>query len=174
MTYDMEKFHIVVALVCVHTHRYTQNILLIKRWFSTVHTNLISKCNRLCSGHQKVSYFGYFPCHEWSKNVIAFSRKRALGNPVQTICCSIPIGNYQTDYLLAVAKMQQSHGRHYTVLYSILPFKMADVQFIFVYYRVINCTRSACSIDVFTEPFLELQRSSHILILTPHSSNAFP
>ena len=62
----------------------------------TVHINLICKCNRLCSGHQKVSYFGYFPCHEWPKNVIAFSRKRALGNSVQPICCSIPIGNYQT------------------------------------------------------------------------------
>ena len=71
---------------------------------------------------------------------IAFSRKKHTCNHVQTICCSIPIGNYQTAEIHRLSACNRenaaSNGLYYTVLYSTLPLKMADPPYISVYFRV--------------------------------------
>ena len=67
---------------------------------------------------------------------IAFSRKKRTCNHVQTVCCSIPIGNYQTVEIHRLSACSRenaaSNGLYYTVLYSILPLKMADLPYISV------------------------------------------
>ena len=113
-----------------HSHIYCE---LIRQFLDVLQT--------LCSWRQKVSYSEYFPCHEWQKKgcFYCIPQKKNTSNHVQTICCSIPIGNYQTVdiYWLSTCSRENAASKHYTVLCSILPLKMADVPF-FVYYIVLN------------------------------------
>ena len=72
---------------------------------------------------------------EWQKTVVSLQKKRTW-NHEQTICCSIPIGNYQTVEIHRLSACSRenaaNNGLYYTVLYSILPLKMADSPYISV------------------------------------------
>ena len=75
---------------------------------------------------------------EWQKNGFFYCilQKKRTWNHEQTICCSIPIGNYQTVEIHRLSACSRenaaNNGLHYTVLYSILPLKMADSPYISV------------------------------------------